>query len=429
MVAVQASRGCALLIFVSQWCAEWAYKLLMKTLSLSTNHSHPSLGRSAVLLIPFLLACFAVSPQARAVCREGCDDNANTFLGDDTLTNNTTGDSNVAIGAGALFSNTQGSSNTAEGNVALYHNTTGVGNVALGHETLFFNTTGSINTAVVFFVLNNNTTGSGNTGTGDGALYGNTTGENNTANGLSALLRNETGQSNTAVGAGALEINFTGNFNTACGSDALGTTFGSNNIGLGQKAGFNLATGDNNIDVGNEGVADEAGVIRIGTEGTHTATYIAGIRETPLVHGAAASVGITADGQLGVRTSSARFKEAIKPMNNVSEAIFSLQPVTFRYKKDPAALPQFGLVAEEVAKVNPDLVARDKEGKPFTVRYDEINAMLLNEFLKEHKIVEEQGATIARLERQIEALTAGLQKVSAQVEVSKSAPQMVLNNR
>ena len=150
---------------------------------------------------------------------------------------------------------------------------------------------------------------------------------------------------------------------------------------------------------------------------------------TPLANGAAVGVGITADGQLGVRPSSVRFKELVKPMDKVSEAIFSLQPVTFRYKKDPAALPQFGLVAEQVAKVNPDLVARDVEGKPFTVRYDEINAMLLNEFLKEHRKNEEQAATIARLEKKVEALAGGLQRVSAQLEVSKASPQTVLNNR
>ena len=162
---------------------------------------------------------------------------------------------------------------------------------------------------------------------------------------------------------------------------------------MGVVAGFNLTTGDNNIDIGNGGVAGEAGIIRIGTAGTQTATFIAGIREAPLAHGAAVAVGITADGQLGVRASSARFKEAIKPMDKASEAIFSLQPVTFRYKKelDPQALPQFGLVAEQVAKVNPDLVARDAEGKPFTVRYEEVNAMLLNEFLKEHRKVKSRA--------------------------------------
>ena len=168
-------------------------------------------------------------------------------------------------------------------------------------------------------------------------------------------------------------------------------------------------------------------MIRIGTEGTQTATYIAGISHTPLIQGDATPVGISAFGQLGVRPSSARFKEAIKPMDTASEAVLALKPVTFRYKNDPAALPQFGLVAEEVAKVNPDLVARDKEGKPFTVRYDEINAMLLNEFLKEHKAFLEEQRTVEELKKQVAALTAGLQKVNAQLEASKSAPQMVNN--
>jgi uncharacterized coiled-coil protein SlyX len=275
------------------------------------------------------------------------------------------------------------------------------------------------------------------------ALFSNTTGEWNTAIGANVLPVNTTGSFNTAVGTIALFNNTTGNNNTAVGSEALrGNNSGNNNIALGNSAGSNLITGSDNIDIGNVGVAGESGVIRIGTEGTHTATYIAGINEAPLVHGAAVAVGITPDGQLGVRASSARFKESVKPMDKASEAIFSLQPVTFRYKKDPAALPQFGLVAEEVAKVNPDLVARDVEGKPFTVRYDEINAMLLNEFLKEHRKNEQQEATIAQLnstvakqeataahqQKQIEALTATVQKVSAQVEMSRPAPQTVVDN-
>jgi uncharacterized coiled-coil protein SlyX len=386
-----------------------------KTSQTKTSICRSSLYRETVarlliaLVLPF--AWFAVSPQARAVCQNGCDDNLNAFLGEDALLNNTTGEANVAIGEEALFNNTTGRSNIAVGGVALLNNRTGVGNVATGGNALEFSTTADANTATGFF----------------------------------ALWLNTTGFENTATGEAALALNTTGNDNTACGVDALGNnSAGSNNIALGYRAGY-FTGGDNNIDIGNEGfggVGNESGVIRIGTEGTHTATYIAGIRETPLVHGAAVSVGITSDGQLGVRTSSARFKEAVKPMDKASEAIFSLQPVTFRYKKDPAAVPQFGLVAEEVAKVNPDLVARDKEGKPFTVRYDEINAMLLNEFLKAHGKVQEQEATIAQLksavakqeanaaqqQKQIEALTAGLQKVSAQLELSKAAPETVSNN-
>src|SRR5262249_48782655 len=160
-------------------------------------------------------------------------------------------------------------------------------------------------------------------------------------------------------------------------------------IAVGSAAGVNLTTGSYNIDIGsgNWGVQGESNTIRIGAAPFQTATFIAGIRDTPLVHGTAVAVGITPDGQLGVRASSVRFKQLVKRRDKASEAIFSLQPVAFRYKKDPAAVPQFGLVAEEVAKVNPDLVVPDVEGKPFTVRYDEINAMLLNEFLKEHRKV------------------------------------------
>jgi len=259
---------------------------------------------------------------------------------------------------------------------------------------------------------------------------------------LGALESNTTGSSNTATGALTLDSNATGSNNTANGFFALlSNTTGSNNIALGYSAGQNLTTGSNNIDIGNGGVAEEAGIIRIGTIGTQTATFIAGIRETLLPRGVAVAVGITADGQLGVRASSARFKEAIKPMDKASEAIFSLQPVTFRYKKalDPTALPQFGLVAEQVAKVDPDLVARDAEGKPFTVRYDEVNAMLLNEFLKEHRKVEALEATVAAqqkgFESQIAILTATLkaqaaqiQKVSDQLRAGTPAPRLVAND-
>jgi len=213
---------------------------------------------------------------------------------------------------------------------------------------------------------------------------------------------------------------------------------------LGYLAGENLTTGNNNIDIGNLGVAGESNTIRVGTVGTQTATFIAGIRETPLAQGVAMAVGITADGQLGVKASSARFKEAIKPMEKASEAIFSLKPVTFRYKKelDPKATPQFGLVAEEVAKVDPDLVARDAAGKPFTVRYEEVNAMLLNEFLKEHRKVQEQDgkqkkleATVTQQQKEIQALTASLkaqaaqiQKVSDQLGARTPAPRVVAND-
>ena len=215
------------------------------------------------------------------------------------------------------------------------------------------------------------------------------------------------------MGNGALTGNATGNQNTA----------------LGWRAGFNLTTGDNNIDIGFgvEGIAGESNTIRIGN-GITANTFIRGISGATAAGGAA--VFVNSSGRLGTLTSSARFKDEIKPMGNASEAILALKPVSFRYKKDidPQGLPQFGLVAEEVEKVNPDLVIREADGRPQTVRYEQVNAMLLNEFLKEHKTVQEQGAMIARQQKAIEALTAGLQKVSAQLEVSKPAPQTVLND-
>jgi len=246
------------------------------------------------------------------------------------------------------------------------------------------------------------------------------TGNFNTATGAHALANNAIGSNNTAIGKGAFFNNFTGNDNTAIGEDALLNDIrSSGNIALGHGAGRNL-NGDHNIDIGNEGINAESNTIRVGNE-RHTRTFIAGISGVAVT---GAAVRVNADGQLGTAPSSQRFKEKIKPMDVTSEGILALQPVTFRYKKelDPTGTAQFGLVAEEVAKVNPDLVVRDDNGKPYTVRYDAVNAMLLNEFLKARRQIDTQ-------QRQIEALTAGLQKVSAQLGLSKSAPQTALNNR
>jgi hypothetical protein len=305
------------------------------------------------------------------------------------------------------------------------------------------------NTAEGFDALLSLTSGLDNTAIGFEALFSNTS-NNNTAAGSSALLNNRTGFDNTAVGANALLENTTGANNTANGVQALNNnTTGGNNIALGHLAGQNLTNGSNNIDIGNVGVAAEANTIRIGTEGTQTATFIAGINGATVPTGVA--VIIDSSGHLGTTKSSARFKEAIKPMDKASEAILALKPVTFRYKHelDPDGIPQFGLIAEQVEKINPDLVARDEKGQVYTVRYDAVNAMLLNEFLKEHLKVQEQEATIAQLKsaalkqeavnaeqrKGMEALAASLkeqasqiQKVSAQLEPSKLEAQMVVNN-
>jgi hypothetical protein len=226
-------------------------------------------------------------------------------------------------------------------------------------------------------------------------------------------------------------VNTTGNGNTAEGAGALFKNTGSFNVAFGFNAGANLTAGNNNIDIGNLGVAGESNTTRIGTVGKSTATFITGIRGTATANVNAVPVVIDSAGQLGTVSSSRRFKDEIKPMDNVSDAILGLKPVTFHYKTDKQNTPQFGLIAEEVAKANPDLVVRDDNGEIYTVRYEAVNAMLLNEFLKEHRRVEEQRAyfelKLAQQQKQIEALTATIQKVSDQVALSKPAPQLVVN--
>src|SRR5438094_273052 len=253
-----------------------------------------------------------------------------------------------------------------------------------------------------------------NTAEGDNALFSNTTGGYNTATGLNALLRNKTGNGNTAEGEGTLENNA-----------------GSFNIAVGFNAGGALTTGSNNIDIGNVGVKGESNTMRIGTV-KQTATFITGIRGTATANANAVPVVIDSAGQLGTVSSSRRFKDEIKPMDDSSEAILKLKPVTFRYKSDTQNTPQFGLIAEEVAKADPDLVVRDETGEVYTVRYEAVNAMLLNEFLKDHRKVDQQRkdfeAALAQQQKQIEALTAAVQKVSAQVEMSRPAPQTVVDN-
>jgi Chaperone of endosialidase len=386
------------------------------------------------LLVALAPVWFALSPIARAQLSpppDGGYPNENTAEGDAALFSLTTGADNTANGFQALYSNTTGNENTANGVNALFFNTAN-DNTATGFEALYSNTTGADDTANGVNALLSNTTGSQNTANGVGTLKQNTTGHANTANGYRALYINTTGNANTANGIQALYSNTTGSQNTAQGLNALANnTIGSNNIALGVSAGLNLTTGSNNIDIGALGVAGESGVIRIGKTSTATATFIAGISGKTVPSGV--GVIVNASGQLGTILSSVRFKEAIKPMDKASEALLALKPVTFRYKHelDPDGIPQFGLVAEQVEKVNPDLVVRGADGKVNTVRYEAVNAMLLNEFLKEHRKVEklekDLRSTIAQQQKQIEALTATIQKVSDQVAHSDLAPQLVVN--
>src|SRR2546427_2297566 len=392
----------------------------------------------------FAFTCFALAPQARATCKDACLTNDNTVQGDDALISLTSGTDNTANGSNALLNNTIGIENTATGSHALYYNTTGNYNVANGDYALYSNTTGIDNDAFGSGAMLSNTTGSKNTAIGDVALYRNTTGYGNAASGANALQENTIGSNNTANGGFALFNNTTSSNNTANGYNALyNNTTGGSNITLGFQAGLNLTTGNSNIDIGNVGVAGESKRIRIGTAGTQTKTFIAGISGATVAGGVGVIVG--SNGQLGTVVSSERFKDAIKPMDKASEAILALKPVTFHYKKDldPEGVPQFGLVAEDVEKVNPALVARDADGNVYTVRYDAVNAMLLNEFLKAHRKVEEQEATITQLKSTVAQQQKGMeifaatlkeqasqiQKVSAQLELNKPAPRTVLNDQ
>ena len=285
--------------------------------------------------------------------------------------------------------------NTAVGTQALLDLEDGQDNTALGFRALTENMVGNLNTAVGSAALKQNRRGSRNTATGYRALGQCTFGNNNTANGYLAL-GGESGNNNTAVGAWALN-----------------STTGDNNIALGFRAGFSLTTGNQNIDIGNLGVAGESGTIRIGSP-AQTRTFIAGISGQAV---SGSPVYVNAGGQLGVLPSSERFKEEIKPMDNASEAILGVEPVTFHYKKeiDPDAVSQFGLVAEKLAGVSPDLVVRDDQGKPFTVRYDAVNAMLLNEFLKEHRRVQDLESALEQLTASLQAQDLKIQKMSDQL--------------
>jgi hypothetical protein len=282
-----------------------------------------------------------------------------------------------AFGFDTLNSPTSGRINTASGAGALSHNTTGSNNTASGYEALFHNTTGILNTA-----------------SGAGALFSNTTGFNNTASGDGALNRNTTGSNNTASGFNALVANTTGNENTASGRAALvNNTTGSNNIGVGFRAGFNLTTGSNNIELGNEGVGGESGTIRIGTQGTQTKTFVGGIFGSTVTGDA---VVVSNSGQLGIVMSSARYKRDIRDMGNSSDALMKLRPVTFRYRNDPSQQRQYGLVAEEVARVYPDLVGHNADGKVVSVHYHELVPMLLNEVQKQAEQIRNLNAKIAQ---------------------------------
>jgi uncharacterized coiled-coil protein SlyX len=368
----------------------------------------------SLLLTPLLLVCFGLAPMAQAVGpdTDGTIPGSNNGEGIGVLVSRTTGVWNTGTGFEALNHLTAGNQNTATGLRALFSDTNGGFNTAVGALSLFSNTSGFFNSATGAYSLAHNTDANYNTANGYGALYYNTEGQYNTATGFGALYRNVSGGGNTANGYGTLTANTTGSNNTA-----LGIFSGS-------------------------GVTTANGVIAIGSSGANVSNscFIGNIFGTTVSGGTA--VFINSFGQLGTVSSSRRFKNDIKPMDNASEAILALKPVTFHYKRDTKDTTQFGLIAEDVAELSPDLVVRDEKGEIYTVRYDAVNAMLLNEFLKEHRTVQELKSTVAKQEARIaqqqkgmEVVTARLdeqqaqiQKVSAQLELSKPVPQMVADD-
>ena len=450
----------------------------MKTLIGSNNRSPMRCGF-------FTLAIalgFALSPTLNAQCPNNCSGAfGNTALGVNALDNvNGAGGgiNNTAVGQNALTNDTTGQYNVAVGSGALATNTTGNFNMAIGTEALNQNNA-SFNLAIGFRTAFQNTTGRHLTGIGAASMRNNTIGEFNTAIGADSLRENTTTSFNAAVGDGALtSFNGTTAFdgaNTAFGSISFNAlTSGQENVGVGRRAGEFLTSGNNNTIMGwragdglttgdgntflgsqagsNEG-PDVSNVVCLGTRGdtqaagqvTDNRTYIGNI--VGVTTGGPAPtvpVVIDQDGQLGTIVSSRRFKEDIKPLDQASEAILKLKPVTFHYKNRDVKndkTPQFGLIAEEVEQVNRDLVVYGKDGKLWTVRYDAVEVMLLNEFIKEHKKVEEQQASIADLkstvalqQKEMQVFTAQLkeqaaqiQKVSAQLEASKPAPKVVSN--
>ena len=351
---------------------------------------------------------------------------ANTATGWRSLFTTSTGSFNTGVGAGTLTLN-NADSNTAVGAAALLLNTTGIENTAVGTAALVHNDTSQQNTATGAFALSNHVSGNANTAIGANALFNDATGQINTAVGAGALFtvnNGFNGSFNTAVGAAALGNN-TNADNTAVGASALGNnTSGHDNTAVGVSALSSNTTGSNNIAIGalsaGQSVSTASHVISIGSQGGNNdnSCWIGQIFNASSPSGSA--VFIDANDRLGTVTSSKRFKEDIKAMDKASEALFALKPVSFHYKKeiDPTRTSQFGLVAEDVEKVDPELVVRDKEGKAYSVRYDQVNAMLLNEFLKEHHKVEKLEATVADLAEQLQKITAEVQMRNSRARVA-----------
>jgi endosialidase-like protein len=330
---------------------------------------------------------------------------SNTAVGSQALASNTSGSFNTACGRGALRSNTNGGDNTATGANALFSNVGGSLNTAAGVSALHDNTTGNRNTATGFAALSSNTTASDNTATGTSALGDNTSGGNNTASGSGALSLNTTGSFNTASGAHALSSNITGIKNTAVGYQALADSTGSRNIAIGYQAGADLATGNNNIYIGHAGAANESLTMRLGSN--QTRSFIAGIAGTN-VNGT--TVMIDGNGQLGVMLSSARYKRDITSLGTRSAGVLQLRPVSFAYREDAPGVVRYGLIAEEVVSVYPEMVTYTATGEVQSVRYQDLIPLLLNELQRQRRHLEHQQQVIARQHQELGELRATVER-------------------
>ena len=381
-------------------------------------------GATPLFFIALALLYFAILPKAQAVIPppDGGYPGFNTAEGQNALFSRTTGVANTGVGWYSLWSNIDNSYNTAVGAGTLLFNTAD-NNTAFGAAALLFNTTGTQNTAAGAVALLHNTDGFANTAIGSQALSSNTEGANNTATGVLALFNNTTGGTNTANGGLALYNNTTGFSNTA----------------LGYFAGVDI-TGDGNVCIG-QGVEGEAGV--------DDSTYIRNVNTLAQNFSAGVNDYVTvrlSDGRLGhtAVVSSQRYKQDIKPLAATSQALYALKPVSFRLKKefDPTQALGFGLIAEEVEKIDPALVYRNDKGQVESVRYEMVNAMLLNEFLKEHRTIEQlksdaarQEATISELRKDIGVLrtqlkeqAAQIQRVEAHIETGQPATRVAVKN-
>jgi hypothetical protein len=349
---------------------------------------------------------------------------ANAAFGSYAMRNNITGNNNAAFGNEALQANTA-SFNSAMGGRALQSNTSGAENAAVGFDALRLNTTGIRNVAMGMRALVSNTTGNYNTAAGWHALYINSNGARNTAVGVGAMLVNQTGFNNEAFGDAALDANVGGLFNVAIGSSALGSNVnGSRNVALGNSAGVNQTSGSDNVYIANQGVAAENRQIKIGTVGTHVQTTIAGISGATSAGGI--GVFVNASGVLGTTTSSARFKQDVRDMGDASDVLMRLRPVTFRYTEDAvgaedAKTPQYGLIAEEVASVAPELVAQDLDGRPYSVKYHELPALLLSHAQKQQRTIEAQASVIQTQRLAIDALSARMARLESEAGAAGEA--------